>query len=48
MRLLILLYSLLSVLLTVACEKDYYATLGLPRDCDEKAIKKAYKALSLK
>lgn len=28
--------------------KDYYATLGVPRDADEDAIKKAYKKMALK
>ncbi len=29
-------------------ERDYYEVLGLPRDADEKAIKKAYKRLAMK
>jgi molecular chaperone DnaJ len=29
-------------------ERDYYEVLGVPRDADEKAIKKAYKRLAMK
>jgi curved DNA-binding protein CbpA len=40
-------YFLLFVTLIV-CEEDYYQILGVRRDCDENALKKAFKKLSLK
>ena len=32
----------------ILAKKDYYAILGLPRNCTEEDIKKAYKKLAIK
>ena len=42
----LLLYSVL--LITCLAGEDYYRTLGIPRNADEKAIRKAFKKLTLK
>lgn len=47
-RLIIVVVTLVALVAIVFAEKDYYAVLGLPKDTSERAIKKAYRKLSMK